>query len=79
VTSVSKPRLRAISPEATPDEVAAIVAAVAEIERRNLRETALHAPARSQWVTANRLTSRRAGATRGLWKLSGRLGRRARV
>ena len=74
----AKPVLRSISPSATPEEVAAIVAAIAELSRR-----ATVAPARDdglhEWVHASRLTSRRAGLQRGPWRLSGRIGRRTRA
>jgi hypothetical protein len=70
-------RLRSISPDATREEVAAIVAAlavlqapVAEVEPTD----DLH-----EWVRAARLRSRRAGLQRGPWRMSGRLARRARV
>ena len=42
---------------------------------------AVDAPAEpvSQWVRASRLTARRAGMQRGQYRLSGRMGRRARA
>jgi hypothetical protein len=74
----AKPVLRSISPSATPEEVAAIVAAIAELSRRAsvapARDDSLH-----EWVHASRLTSRRAGLQRGPWRLSGRIGRRTRA
>jgi acyl-CoA carboxylase epsilon subunit len=76
--SSPKPVLRSISPTATPEEVAAIVAAIAELTRRQ----APPAPADDglrEWVHAARLTSRRAGLQRGPWRLSGRIGRRTRA
>jgi len=76
---VTKPQLRSISPEATPDEVAAIVAAVSEVARRRVQQASAHAPARSPWVTMTRLSARRTGAIRGPWRLSGRLTRRSRA
>jgi hypothetical protein len=72
-----KPVLRSISPSATPEEVAAIVAAITELRRRSAsgrRDDGLR-----EWVHAARLTSRRAGLQRGPWRLSGRIGRRARA
>jgi hypothetical protein len=71
--------LRAISPDASPEEVAAIVAALsvalAPVEVAAPEDTdELH-----EWVHAARLRSRRAGLQRGPWRLSGRVGRRSRV
>jgi Acyl-CoA carboxylase epsilon subunit len=77
------PPLHVISPEATPDEVAAITAALAVIyaEREAAARAAKSAAddALSAWVQASRLTARRAGLVRGPWRLSGRIGRRARA
>jgi len=79
-----KPRLQVITPNATPEEVAAIVAAIAALEA----ERAAHAVAAaehaaggqvSEWVRASRLTARRGGMTRGPWRMSGRVKRRARA
>jgi hypothetical protein len=70
--------LRAISPEATPEEVAAIVAAIAELTRpvaaASSSDDTLH-----EWVHAARLASRRAPLQRGPWRLSGRIGPRTRA
>jgi hypothetical protein len=69
--------LRSISPEATPEEVAAIVAAVAALQGRDGdldRDDTLH-----EWVRAARLRSHRSTLQRGPWRLSGRLGSRARA
>jgi hypothetical protein len=71
-------RLRAISPEATPEEVAAILAAVAASTPGALvepsKDDTLH-----EWVRAARLRSHRAGLQRGPWRLSGRIVRRSRA
>jgi hypothetical protein len=75
--SSPKPVLRSISPTATPEEVAAIVAAIAELTRR--QATAPPDDGLREWVHAARLTSRRAGLQRGPWRLSGRIGRRTRA
>lgn len=78
--------LRAISPDATPEEVAAIVAAVTRIDRE--RRAAVAQPSvggpgdgqrLSHWRASSRLSGRRAGMTRGPWRLSGRLTRRTRA
>jgi hypothetical protein len=71
-------RLRSISPDATPEEVAAILAAVAATQPAPVeddgRDDTLH-----EWVHAARLRSHRAGLQRGPWRLSGRIGRRSRA
>jgi hypothetical protein len=80
------PRLRVVSPRATPEEEAAITAAFA-IVFAEWDEAANAAAAREAeagggvdaWVRAGRLTARRAGLMRGPWRLSGRIGRRARA
>jgi hypothetical protein len=72
------PRLRSISPEASPEEVAAILAAVAA----SLPGPAVEeqpADALHEWVHAARLRSHRAGFQRGPWRLSGRITRRSRA
>jgi len=77
-----KPTLSAISPDATPDEIAAIVAAI-EVCTPDLTaasasgsggDDVLH-----EWVRGTRLGARRAGLQRGPWRLSGRIGRRSRA
>ncbi len=80
------PALRVITPDATADEVAAITAAIAVVEAERAAAAAAAAaittddPDRlSAWVRASRLSARRAGLQRGQWRLSGRLGRRARA
>jgi hypothetical protein len=72
-----RPRLRVVTPSATDDEVAAIVAAVASVysvEESGGRGDRLH-----EWVRSARLNARRAGLQRGPWRLSGRVGRRSRA
>jgi hypothetical protein len=73
-----RPALRVISPDATEEEVAAIVAAIAECTRA---ASAAGEPSDTlqEWTRASRLTARRAGLQRGPWRLSGRIGRRARA
>ena len=81
------PVLRVISPDASPEELAAITAAIEFV-----RHERAHAAARTAgsatggdaehlyaWVRASRLTARRAGLLRGPWRLSGRIDRRARA
>jgi hypothetical protein len=74
--------LQVVSPSATPEEVAAIVAA---IEACAAADTAA-APAEAsgddtlhEWVRGARLGARGAGLQRGPWRLSGRIARRARA
>jgi hypothetical protein len=73
--------LRSISPDATPDEVAAITAAIAASVRTAAAPTtpAAAADGLSNWVLAPRLSARRSGYARGDWRLSGRMGRRSRA
>ena len=70
-------KLHSISPEASPEEVAAILAAIASSTAAPVVETeddSLH-----EWVRASRLRSHRSGLQRGPWRLSGRIGRRSRA
>jgi hypothetical protein len=82
-----RPPFRVITPDATPEELAAITAAI-EVVRQERAHTAARAAASATggddehmdaWVRASRLTSRRAGLQRGPWRLSGRIGRRSRA
>jgi hypothetical protein len=71
------PRLRAISPDATPEEVAAVVAAVTACTPR-----ARPAPPQDlldEWVRTARLRAHRGGLRRGPWRLSGRRPGRSRA
>jgi alkylhydroperoxidase family enzyme len=81
------PVLRVISPDASPEELAAITAAI-EVVRHERALVAARAAASATggdaehldaWVRASRLTARRAGLLRGPWRLSGRIDRRARA
>jgi hypothetical protein len=73
------PVLAGVSPHASADELAAIVAAigacawVAEAPEPGVDDT-LH-----EWVSTARIRARRAGVQRGPWRFSGRVGRRSRV
>jgi hypothetical protein len=72
--------LRSISPDATPEEVAAITAAVAaSIASARVATVEDDTAESSAWVQAARITARRGGYSRGEWRLSGRLGRRSRA
>jgi hypothetical protein len=72
------PVLRSITPDATPDEVAAIVAAIAWCATSRPAAVAetdtLH-----EWVRTSRLRAHRSGVRRGPWRLSGRQPRRSRA
>ncbi len=81
------PAFRVISPDASPEELAAITAAI-EVVRQERAHAAARAAASftggdaehlDAWVRASRLTARRAGLLRGPWRLSGRIDRRARA
>ena len=72
--------LRAISPDATPEEVAAITAAIgASLRTAGAEAAAESREPGSRWVQAARMSGRRSGYSRGEWRLSGRLGRRSRA
>jgi hypothetical protein len=77
----ARPQLRVISPDATPEEVAAITAAVAASLQAagGVVGAPEGAGPESRWVQVARLSGRRAGYSRGDWRLSGRLGRRSRA
>ena len=66
----------------SPEQVAAIVAALAVIEAERAAAAAAATPAEeptSMWVEASRRSAQRAGMQRGPWRLSGRIGKRTRV
>jgi len=75
---VTGPVLRAISPDATAEEIAAILAAVTATTAAGAvpagNDDTVH-----EWVRSARLGARRTGLQRGPWRLSGRIGRRARA
>ena len=76
--AADRPVLRVVTPDATDDEIAAIVAAVTATTAVAAApvgaDDTLH-----EWVRGSRLGSRRAGLQRGPWRLSGRIGRRSRT
>ena len=75
-------RARVVGGNPTPEQVAAIVAALAVIEAERTAAAAPAAPppeSLSMWVEASRRSAQRAGMQRGPWRLSGRLGKRSRV
>jgi hypothetical protein len=78
-------RLAGIPSGASPEEVAAIVAALAAIDADDRARAAATAAAAGDdgrvdaWVRAARLSNRGGGFTRGPWRLAGRLSRRKRA
>lgn len=72
-----RPALRVVAPDATAEEVAAIVAAIAALQQPGWIDD--ERAERSRWLEASRRAARRVGVTRGDWRLSGRLSRRARA
>ena len=74
---VARPVLRAISPEASPEDVAAILTALEVCTRpggRTAGDDTIH-----EWVRTSRLRAHRSGLRRGPWRLSGRMPRRSRA
>ena len=69
------PTLRVVGAGASPEEVAAIVAAVTAALASGASPVAEPEPT-SGWITASRLAARRASASRGDWRRSGRIGGR---
>ena len=67
----------------SPEQVAAIVAALSVLEAERAAAAAAAAATveqpKSMWVDASRRSAQRAGMQRGPWRLSGRLGKRTRV
>ena len=73
-----RPVLRSISPEAAPDEVAAILAAIGACTPTR-RAAARGDDTLHEWVRTSRLRAHRSGLRRGPWRLSGRMPRRSRA
>jgi len=81
---VAARHLASVSPSATAEEVAAIVAALAVIDAEDRARVAAaggggDADRIDAWVRSARLSNRGAGYTRGPWRLAGRLPRRNRA
>jgi len=75
----ARPVLRVLNPDATDDEVAAILAAVALCTQTVVASHTEAGETLQEWVRSTRLSARGAGLQRGPWRLSGRIGRRARA
>jgi hypothetical protein len=78
VTEALHPVLGGITPDATDDEIAAIVAAIGECTWVVAAEPSVDDTLR-EWVHTARVASRSAGVQRGPWRFSGRVARRSRV
>jgi len=78
---VPPPVLRVVNPDASPEEIAAILAAVgATLAARAAGDGSVRDDdVQPDWVRASRLQSRHLPVQRGAWRLSGRLGRRSRA
>lgn len=77
---MSEPTLRVVSPDASPDEVAAITAALTLVlEERSQAVAGQVVRTQGMWVRAPRISGRGAGMTRGPWRMSGRIDRRSRA
>jgi hypothetical protein len=74
----TRPVLRVLNPDATDEEVAAILVAVAMCTQ-GVAPVESAGGALQEWVRGTRLNARRAGLQRGPWRLSGRIGRRTRA
>jgi hypothetical protein len=77
-------RAEVVGGNPSPEQVAAIVAALSVLEAERAAAAAAAATvvpdeAMSMWVQASRRSAQRAGMQRGPWRLSGRLGKRTRV
>jgi hypothetical protein len=73
------PVLRSVTPDAAPEEVAAIVAALSMVGAAAPPDPPEDLARLDAWVSGSRLAARRAGLQRGPWRLAGRIGRRARA
>ena len=74
----TRPVLRVLSPDATDEEVAAILAAVTMCTQGVAAEPTSGGMLQ-EWVRGTRLRARGAGLQRGPWRISGRIGRRTRA
>jgi hypothetical protein len=74
-------RAQVVGGNPSPEEVAAIVAALSVIdaERAAAPAPGLEVDQMSMWVEASRRSAQRSGMQRGPWRLSGRIGMRSRT
>jgi hypothetical protein len=76
---MTRPVLQVVTPGATDEEVAAILAAVTALSGAGAAPGGGADDTLHEWVRGARLSARRAGLQRGPWRLSGRIGRRSRA
>jgi hypothetical protein len=76
---MTRPVLQVVTPGATDEEVAAILAAVTALSGASAASGGAGDDTLHEWVRGARLSARRAGLQRGPWRLSGRIGRRSRA
>jgi len=76
---MTRPVLQVVTPGATDEEVAAILAAVTALSGVGAALGGGAYDTLHEWVRGARLSARRAGLQRGPWRLSGRIGRRSRA
>ena len=74
-----RPLLRVLNADATEEEVAAILAAVSMCMAASAAGPRGFDDTLPEWIRGTRLSARGAGLQRGPWRLSGRIGRRARA
>lgn len=86
MSTASARHLASVAPGASPEEVAAIVAALAVLDADDHAAAAAAAAGAGgdddridAWVHSARISGRGAGFTRGPWRLAGRLSRRHRA
>jgi hypothetical protein len=73
-------RAEVVGGNPSPEQVAAIVAALSVIEaERAAAPRPVEVEQISMWVEASRRAAQRSGMQRGPWRLSGRIGMRSRV
>ena len=73
-------RAEVVGGNPSPEQVAAIVAALSVIEaERAAVPQPVGVEQISMWVEASRRAAQRSGMQRGPWRLSGRIGMRSRV
>jgi hypothetical protein len=73
-------RAEVVGGNPSPEQVAAIVAALSVIEaERAAAPRPVGVEQISMWVEASRRAAQRSGMQRGPWRLSGRIGMRSRV
>jgi Acyl-CoA carboxylase epsilon subunit len=73
-------RAEVVGGNPSPEQVAAIVAALSVIEaERAAAPPPVEVEQISMWVEASRRAAQRSGMQRGPWRLSGRIGMRSRV